>query len=296
MIPCVTEYDQMSNSKHTDHTDYCTHQVLEHDRERMLCVMLAPQPARAALVALLAWNLEIAKVGEVASEQMIGLIRYQWWRDALDEIYAGKPLRQHAVVLALADAIAEYNLPQEAFLDIISAREADLDRAPFLTLAALDSYACTTGGSLLTLWLHILKVEDRHAFDAVEYVGTAWALIGSLRACHHAAHSGKVRLPADMLQESGIDADKILQEGFTSAVSEAVQAVAEMAEEHIRDARALRKDLPKAALPALYLAVQAEDFLHRLKQCGYNPASPKMERGRAPRALKLWWANALKRY
>lgn len=286
----------MSNIKHTDHTDYCTQEVLLHDRERMLCVMMAPQPVRAALVALLAWNLEIAKVGEVASEEMIGLIRYQWWRDALDEIYDGKPLRQHAVVLALADAIRSYGLPKNIFLEIIAAREADLDRAPFTTLEALDNYAYITGGSLQALWLHVLGVDNKNAAEAAEHIGAAWALVGSLRACHHMAHKGKLRLPADTLREAGVSADTILQQGFTPHVSDAVQAVAEMAEEHIRDARALHAEMPKAALPPLYLAVQAEDFLLRLKACAYNPASHKVERGRSIRAFKLWWANIAKKY
>lgn len=286
----------MSNTKHTDHTDYCTQEALLHDRERMLCVMLAPQPARAALVVLLAWNLEIAKVGEITREEMIGLIRYQWWREALDEIYDNKPLRQHAVVLALADAIRAHHLPKEAFLDIIAMREADLDRAPFPTLESLDNYASVTGGAFLALWLRVLGVEDAQSQQAVANIGTAWALIGSLRACHHMAHNGKMRLPIDMLHEAGIDADAILQEGFTPAVSEAVLAVAVLAEEHIIAARKLRKNMPKAALPPLTLAIQAEDFLWRLKACAYNPAHPKLEKGRSARALKLWWASVAKKY
>lgn len=286
----------MSNSKHTDHTDYCTQEVMLHDRERMLCVMLAPQPVRAALVALLAWNLEIAKVGEVTREEMIGLIRYQWWRDALDEIYDNKPLRQHAVVLSLADAIRAHNLPKEAFLEIIAMRESDLDRAPFASLEALDNYACVTGGGVLALWLRILGIDNPAAAEAAEHVGAAWALTGSLRACHHMAHNGKIRLPADALQEAGIDADMLLQQGFTPLVSDAVQAVAELAEEHIRDARALHSDIPKSALSPLYLAVQTEDFLRRIRASAFNPANHTVEKGRAMRALKLWWASMIKKY
>lgn len=286
----------MSNRNQSDHTQYCTEQAMQHDRERFLSAMLAPQDCRRALVALIAWNLEIAKVGEIASDDMIGLIRYQWWRDALEEIYGGKSVRQHAVVLELAEAIAVFELPKSLFLDIIAAREADLDAAPFVSLEALDTYAVQTGGVFLKLWLLVLGVKDKEAEEAVEHVGAAWALIGSLRACHHFAHIGKVRLPAEELQAAGIDADTILQEGFTPPVSDAVQAVAELAEEHLRDARACHKVVPQAAFPPLSLAVQAEDFLLRLKACAYNPARPKVERGRAIRAIKLWWASFRKTY
>lgn len=285
----------MSNSKPTDHADYCAQLVLEQDRERLLCVMFAPIPARRALVALLAWNLEVAKVGEIASEEMIGFIRFQWWRDALDEIYDNKPLRQHAVVLELAEAIRSYALPKEPFLEIIAAREADLERAPFGSLEALDSYAVATGGHVLKLWQHVLGVENKDAVEAAEHVGAAWALVGVIRSLHHVAHQGKMRLPNDELKEAGVDADKLLQEGFTPAVNRAVQVVAELAEEHIRDARALYKSMPKQALSPLYLAVQAEDYLTRLKGNGYAP-TPTLESGRAKRAFKLWWASVRKRY
>lgn len=286
----------MSNSNHTDHTRYCIEQSMSHDRERFLSAMLAPQPARRALVALLAWNLEIAKVGEIASDDMIGLIRYQWWRDALEEIYAGKPPRQHAVVLELAYAIEAHDLPQALFLDIITARESDLDAAPFATLEALDVYCQKTGGVLLKLWLRVLGCDHADADEAAEQIGAAWALLGTLRACHHHAHLGKVRLPADELQAVGVDADVLLQEGFTPQVSDVVQSVAEAAAEHIRDARAIRHNIPATAFPPLSLAIQAEDFLQRLKASDYNPATSKMESGRPARALKLWWGNLRKHY
>lgn len=286
----------MSNRNQPDHTQYCISQAMQHDRERFLSAMLAPVPVRRALVALIAWNLEIAKVGEIASDEMIGLIRYQWWRDALEEIYSGKPARQHAIVLELAEAIAVYALPKEPFMEVISAREADLDAQPFATMDALDDYARRTGGTFLKLWLHVLGVKDTQAQEAAEHVGAAWALTGGLRACHHLAHLGKLRLPADALQDAGIDAEVLLQEGFTEKMSGAVRAVAEKAVAHLEAARAQREVMPKEAYPPLSLAVQAEDFLQRLQASDYNPAHPKVERGRAIRALKLWWANFRRRY
>src|SRR5690606_2930409 len=109
---------------------------------------------------LLAWNLEIARIGEIASDEMLGLIRFQWWREALDEIYQGNPPRQHAVVLELAEAIRAHGLPQEVFTDILDAREADLDRAPFATQEELESYARRTGGAFLALWMRVLGVDE----------------------------------------------------------------------------------------------------------------------------------------
>lgn len=200
------------------------------------------------------------------------------------------------MVLALAETIRQYDLPKAAFLQIISVRESDLDRAPFDSLEALDAYAAITGGTLLKLWLMIVGVDDKNTDDAVKHVGAAWALVGSLRACHHAAHMGKMRLPADALGAVDMDADNILQNGFTPEVRHAVKTVAKQAERHIEDARTLRRSLPDVALSPLYLAVLAEDFLQRIKDTAYDPAHPKVARGRAIRAIKLWWADKRKQY
>src|SRR5262249_59311777 len=88
---------------------YCLDQVRRFDRDRYLTALFAAAPARADLMALYAFNLEVAKTREVVREPMMGLMRLQWWRDALAEIYAGTE-RRHQVVQPLAAAIRRHGL------------------------------------------------------------------------------------------------------------------------------------------------------------------------------------------
>ena len=53
--------------------------------------MTAPPAARPGLMALYAFNLEIARAPWVASEPMLAEIRLRWWLDAIAEIYDGQP-------------------------------------------------------------------------------------------------------------------------------------------------------------------------------------------------------------
>lgn len=269
------------NEEETD-AEYCASLTLRYDRERMLCVMLAPEAARPALVALLAWNHEIAKVGEIVTDPMVGLIRYQWWRDALEEIYADKNMRQHAVVQELAKAIKTHNLEKERFEAVITSREPDLETAPFRSQEALDGYALRTGGGILMLWLDILGIRQQSAHDAAQHVGAAWALVGILRSIHHQAHLGRVLLPH-------VDVQELLQHGFNEGVAQSVEVVCDLAEEHIALAR--RMSVPPEAVSAMLLAVSAEDYLKRIRKAKYNPFDPNVEKGRAIRAFKLWWAR-----
>ena len=64
----------------------------EADKDRFLATLFAPAKYRRALFALYAFNVEIARVRELAREPMPGEIRLQWWRD----VFAGAGPRRRA--------------------------------------------------------------------------------------------------------------------------------------------------------------------------------------------------------
>ncbi|HKA47116.1 MAG TPA: squalene/phytoene synthase family protein, partial [Methyloceanibacter sp.] len=53
------------------------------DPDRYLSALFAPAAARDHLLALYAFNVELARVGELVHEPQLGEIRLQWWRDVL---------------------------------------------------------------------------------------------------------------------------------------------------------------------------------------------------------------------
>ena len=90
------------------------------DPDRFLTALFAGE-RREALFALYAFNLEIARTREAVREPMMGLIRLQWWRDALAEIARGKILA-HEVARPLAEAVEAHNLSLSLFERLIAAR------------------------------------------------------------------------------------------------------------------------------------------------------------------------------
>src|SRR5512145_2880437 len=53
------------------------------DHDRYLAALLAPVPARDALMTVAALHGEIARIPTSVREPAMGAIRLQWWRDAL---------------------------------------------------------------------------------------------------------------------------------------------------------------------------------------------------------------------
>ena len=104
----------------------CADLVARGDADRWRTVMAAPPDRRAGLLALYAFNLEIARAPYVASESMLAEIRLRWWTDAVAEIFAGAPPRRHEVVAPLAEAVAGGELPQDLFDGMIAGGEAPM--------------------------------------------------------------------------------------------------------------------------------------------------------------------------
>ena len=65
-------------------------QLKSVDPDRCRASMFADKTTRERLLLLYAFHYELAKVPELVSEPLIGAIRYQWWRDALAEIYEAR--------------------------------------------------------------------------------------------------------------------------------------------------------------------------------------------------------------
>jgi phytoene/squalene synthetase len=161
------------------HLSYCLDTVRRYDRDRFLLGLTVPASRRAALWALFAFNHEIAKTREVVSEPTLGLIRLQWWRDALNQLYQGKVL-EHEVLAALASVIREHNLPRAWFDELINAREIDLGGKPLASLRELEDYARDSATPLNRLVLRILGQNAEEKI--IRAVSTAYALTGLLRA------------------------------------------------------------------------------------------------------------------
>src|SRR5450759_2070323 len=122
------------------HFEHCAELVREADRDRYLATLFAPAAQRDALFALYAFNVEVARVRELAREPMPGEIRLQWWRD----VFAGSgrgEVRANPVAAALLDTVVRYRLPPRDFSDLIDARTFDLYDDPMGTLDELDGYA-----------------------------------------------------------------------------------------------------------------------------------------------------------
>ncbi len=255
---------------------YCAEQVRRFDNDRFICSLFAPPAERAALAAVYAYNLEVARIRETAREPLLGRMRLQWWRDALDPIYSGRSPR-HEVALAVADAVNRFGLSRGPFDRILDARSLDLEDAAPETLDALIDYADATSAALSQLALEILGESTDAARQAVRDVGIAWALTGILRAVPFHAQARRVYLPAELNRAAGLDVARMFEVGRTPGLESVVATISGKADEYLRSARGYRAEVSKRALPAVLPATLAGVYLRRLSKSGFNPFDRRVQ-------------------
>ena len=265
---------------------YSAQQVRLSDPDRFLTALFAPAAARENLFALYAFNLEVARIPELVHEPMMGQIRLQWWRERFDEIYAGQPRDGAETPQALAAAIAAGDLPRASFDILLDARERDLDPTPPADMAEFQAYAQATAGELCVLAARILGATDAATQAAARNVGTAWAMIGHLRALAFNAGMGRMTLPRSTMGHS--TAADVLKDRATEAVRATAQAVGAEAAALIGVARALRREVDRRALPALLLAPLADLHLRKLRSRHFNPLGPDLEIARPRKQMTLF--------
>ena len=248
---------------------YCADQVKQYDRDHYTICAAVSREARSGLYALYAFNLEIAKIREIVSEPMLGQIRLQWWREAIDGIYQGTP-RDHAVVTALAAAIGRHNPPQARFDRLIDAREFDLeDRQPD-TVKDLAAYVDATSGELTCLALHMLQVFDGTLYEKGRLAGAARALNGLLYAIPFHAAQGRCYLPRSLTDEHGVSVDALYAGSGDANLCRAVSEIATLAEQYLEVADDDALAMAFHARPAFAgLSAVAAD-LRRLKKARYD--------------------------
>ena len=250
----------------------CAQLVERADPDRFRAAMAAPVAGRSVLFPLYAFNVEVARAPWVTKEPMIAEMRLQWWRDALEEIASGGPVRRHEVVTPLARVLD----PDDARrLDaLVDARRADLESAPFDDREALMAYLDATSGGLL--WTAARRLgAGPGAEGAVRDAGVALGLANWLRAIPALEAAGKRPVPDGRPQALA----DLAGEGLTL----------------LSRARAARATLPRAAM----LPLAAGDTAAVLRRALRNPgavAAGALERATPARRATLAWAAATGRW
>lgn len=146
-------------------------QAREGDFGRYLCAQFAPPAKRPAMLAVLALAVELGAVrAKTVREPAMSALRYAWWRDGLDAIFAGHAPPPEPVLLALQRAAKEQALARAPFDELLEGVQREAEGA------SPGEVAVAIGAAPLVAWLDILDAADADSIAAVQQAGAGWAL------------------------------------------------------------------------------------------------------------------------
>lgn len=245
--------------------------VRTHDHDRYLATLFAPSKGRDALMALYAFNIDVSHIPETVSEPMLGEMRLQWWRDAIETLESGG-ITGNPVADALGRAIQEYGLPRALITSIIDARTFDLSGEAMPDMTALKAYLQKTSGNIFALAARILTHRNTpEQNELAAQAGFAWGLVRLLAQLPAHLSNGRLYLPLSYFRDHGADTQSLFSgkaDAKTLAVLVALRAEAQEAFAPVRKAVAVS---PREGHGAFLILALVPSYLKALESHAETP-------------------------
>ena len=238
--------------------------VRSHDWPRYLATQFAPEHKRADLLTLYAFDAEIDRICQKASDPLPGEIRLQWWREVLqgERVDEGK---SHPLAVAMLDLIHAHRLPLDAFDRYFEAQTFALYHDAFPDTVALEAWCGETSSAFFQIAAVILDPEAaKIAAEAAGHGGVALAISHILSRLPQTRARGQCWLPADLLSACGLDRESFVAGDDAVAMARASKAMAELGLEHFAKFKALTTHIAKSVKPAFLPVFVAPLLLQRI--------------------------------
>jgi 15-cis-phytoene synthase len=277
---------------HPDAVAFCAELVRSHDFPRYAATLFVSPLQRRGLLALYAFNVEIARVREAVSQPLPGEIRLQWWSDML----AGKAhggVEGHPVATELLAAIEHWELPVAPLARLIDEHQFDLYNDPMPTMAALEGYANDTSSALLGLAARMLGPPSEAIDHLARHAGLALAFAQVIAGLPRDASRRQLFVPLQLLASHGSGMEEVFAGRPTPAIRAALVELIGEAERHLATAIRLLAEVPPQVRPAFLPLAPIGRVLKRMSRPDADPYQPHV-RSRLSTLWTLWRASRSK--
>jgi squalene synthase HpnC/squalene synthase HpnD len=250
---------------------------------------------RNALCALYAFMRLVDNVSDEPCDfdsKRRGLAR---WRALLDEAVMGRT-GGHAILPALADTIARFEIPTRYFHDLILGAEMDLTVATYATFDQLSEYCYRVAGTVGLTCLHVFGFSDPKAPDLAERLGLAFQLTNIIRDVRSDFEIGRVYIPQEDLERFGIHAED-LRGPLTPPLRELLEFETERAWRFYEEGAALVERVDSDSRATLRALIRTySSLLARIEELDFDVFSARISLSSAEKVQHLlaagmtgWW-------
>jgi phytoene synthase len=269
---------------------YCADLVRGADFERYAATLFVGPDPRRALLAVFAFNIEIARVRDQISQPLAGEIRLQWWSDLVAGLAHGDAAG-NPVAAELLHAIDQHALPHALVTRMIDAHRFDLYDQPMRTRTELESYLEGTAAALFELGARVLAGEGQPDAELLRHAGLAFGLTRIVEALPAHASRGQIVLPLDEFDQAGVVADDVLAGNATPHLQAYLRDVASRARQHLSQALELMAGARGPARSAFLPLALLDRKLKRMTSADYQPLKPPAPASNLGVLWTLWRAS-----
>ena len=225
---------------------------------------------RRTLLALYAFNVEIARVREQVSQPLPGEIRLQWWTDMLAGAGHGG-VEGNPVAAELLLAIRNWRLPVERLLRLIDEHQFDLYNDPMPTLAALEGYINDTSAALFSLAAAIAGWQSPEIEHLARHAGLAQGIVQVMAALPLDASHRQLFVPLQLLEQHGSGMEEVFACKETPKLRAALDELISEARGHLDTALSLLDNTPPEVRPVFLPLSLVNRDLQRMSRADNNP-------------------------
>lgn len=213
--------------------------------------LVLPADQRRAIIAVWDFCRAVDDAVDEDGEQvtMSGREAVAFWREELARCYgSGTPTTSQG--LALRPFITAFDLPRQAFDDVIDGVAMDLDQTRYETFDDLQQYCRRVASAVGLICIRIFRCTHPKARDYALHLGVALQLTNILRDVKDDLARGRVYLPLEDLRAAECTVDDLAAGHISAPVRRAMAIVAGRAHESYRRALAARPDEERRRLVA----------------------------------------------
>lgn len=246
---------------------------------------ILPKARREAMYALYAFCREVDDIADDGATLETRKAGLQQWRERIANLFRGQI--SDSITAALAPAITQFKLIEKDFQDIIDGMEMDAaDPICAPDAATFDLYCDRVASAVGRVSVRIFGDDSAKAMEVSYHLGRALQKTNILRDLAEDAARGRLYLPRELLQQSGITSftpSEVLKNKNLPIVC---QAVATQACDHFAKAdAAMALCKPSAMKPAKIMRAYYGAIFDKLVAGNWRDLSTRIT---LPKWQKIW--------
>lgn len=233
---------------------YCRKIALGHYENFPVVSWALPRRLRQHFFNVYAFCRWADDLGDEVEGADASLALLAWWRSQLEGCYQSSSgshddqrtpeLRLHPVFIALQPTIVEFDLPQQAFEDLIQAFEQDQRVSEYQTFDQLLAYCQKSANPVGRLVLHLCRSVSPHTLAWSDSICTGLQLANFWQDVARDYAMGRVYLPAEDCQRFGYTRAQLEGNEYNEQFQQLLQFEVHQARQFLLDGLPLIPHLP----------------------------------------------------